>query len=594
MAALVDPVALGLFLPVLAGLMVLQILLLAWMLLSVPDRAALGRALRHAPRRAAVRFWLRRGLGWIDRWLRPPHAAAAVRRPRRGRATPIRWHMTLRAATPLAARQAAGDAFGWPLADLAMKLAVAYPLLLMASEWAFTGEAVRLGGLALLPDQPTAWTRMAVAALAAVLLLSAFPVADRVGVALQLGMVGLVILITGGLLVGVALVLAAAGTVAAAIAAAVVAAGIIALVFGMAGSVAGAVAGAVAFAAVFALTVAVAGSVAFAFAGSLSVAVAGAVALVGLAVVVAAVALPLTGGAIAGVSGAGAFGVAGGVVLATAAAAAGTGALPHALALGVVLAGVLGVAACLRRGGGGLCHAALFGLVALAVFAAAALTPTEAEVAQGLVLVLGVLPLVCALGDFVAIGKARWLLRRAGRRRWLVIPAGLADLALGLLLVAVCAGLGVAALHGVNLGHQAISGGPLLDLQAVLNDLGSEGALWRHGWLLAALATVLLPSLLNGGVVVFALLAGMAHGTTRRLGALFPRPGAAWAPTPLAVVFASLTGFALLATVLPLAVAVGAVALLLDAMPSLPDRGLWLLGWLARALGAPVDPGLWS
>jgi hypothetical protein len=259
----------------------------------------------------------------------------------------------------------------------------------------------------------------------------------------------------------------------------------------------------------------------------------------------------------------------------------------------VALAGVLGVPACLRRGGAGACHAMLLALVALAVFAAAALTPEQGALARGLLVVLGILPLVNALGDIAAIGKARWLLRRTGRRGWLVLPAGLADLAFGLVLAVGCAGLAVAALHGANLVHQATGDGPLLDLQALIDDLGAEAALWRHGWLIASFATVLLPSLLLGCLIVFSTLAAVGQRPIRSLAALFPGGGAAWEPRRLAVVFASMAGFALVSTALPLALMVWAVMLLHHTDPMLPARGLWLLGWFARSLGAPVDPGLW-
>ena len=554
----------------LAVLTIVQGLLLGWALGTPRVRLALGRALRHAPRRGASRFWLRRGLAGIDRLLRPGDVVHEPR-PGRGGLAGVIWQLTPRASSPLAATAALRQPLGWPVADLAMKLAVACPLLLVALEWALTAEAVRLGGLPLLPGHPGVGLRLGVAGLAGLLLLSVLPMADRLGVALQVGLLGLLALLLGGIVIGAAMMLAATGIVAVSIAVAVAAAGGVAVLVGIAGSAAGAIAGALAFAAVFALTAAIAGAVAFAAAGSVGVAVAGIVSMVGAAILGVAMLLPLTGGLVTALSGSGAMALVVAAVLAVAAASAGTGALPYLLAVLVTGFGLFGVASWVRRGGGVVAYAAHFLLLAATVAGAGALVADGADGAIGLIVVLGLLPLVNAVGDALAIGKGRVLARLAARRAALIVPLLVLDVLVGFLLLAGCGALALAGVHGLNLVHQMAGASvPVLDLDALFADFAAPGALWRHGWLLGALSTVLLPSLLMAGMATFGAAAGMAAIPLRRLGAAFPRHGEPWRAAALARVAGTLWAAAVVGTAIPLGLLASLAAMLPYLMPALP------------------------
>ena len=145
-------------------------------------------------------------------------------------------------------------ALTWRLYDLALRLAVAYPLVLLVGQWVVTGAEGRVGSFVVLPAAEF-WPERA-AVLLIVLLLTGGFVGDQLASASQRPLVKKV----AGWLFPLALAVAGAGEVAFAVAVAV------AVAFAGAGAVAGAGAGAFAFAG--------AGEVAFAFAAAVAVAVA--------------------------------------------------------------------------------------------------------------------------------------------------------------------------------------------------------------------------------------------------------------------------------------------------------------------------------
>lgn len=124
------------------------------------DRDRLGRILAQP---SGLDLYCRNvdaALDWLDRRLRPPDGADDA---------PLRLGPVMpdRAA---AARVAAAP-FGWPLLDLALRAALAYPLGLFVLSWGVFGAEGRLGTLAILPGTPPSGLR--VAALAVVVLFAA-------------------------------------------------------------------------------------------------------------------------------------------------------------------------------------------------------------------------------------------------------------------------------------------------------------------------------------------------------------------------------------------------------------------------------------
>ena len=101
-------------------------------------------------------------LDWLERLLSPSNVED---RPK-PRPAARWWHYVDWLAHPMAPSRDAAvrvgqSAFGWSLFDVALRLAVAYPLLLLVVTWAITGAAGRIGELVVLPADPAVWVQLA-------------------------------------------------------------------------------------------------------------------------------------------------------------------------------------------------------------------------------------------------------------------------------------------------------------------------------------------------------------------------------------------------------------------------------------------------
>ncbi|MEP2889250.1 hypothetical protein [Tateyamaria sp.] len=252
----------------------------------------------------------------------------------------------------------------------------------------------------------------------------------------------------------------------------------------------------------FALAVAGAGAFAFAFAGAFAVAVAGAGAF-----------------AVAG-AGAGAFAVAG--AGAGAGAFALAFALAFAVAFAVAFAFALAVAVIWldAKQRHRLARVVLtcfipLGWIALAQFGDLAAIPAEGQM---IFLFLGVFPLINALFDTVSyaatLALVGWGIRSPLRVAGVI--AGLLDLVIAAVLFA---GLTL-TLTAVVAGLNRLSGASLLDLNVLFADLDAN--LWSHPWVPLMIASTLLPTALHFGASLLALqsftpLRGLAVGQLQRM-----------------------------------------------------------------------------
>ena len=327
----------------------------------------------------------------------------------------------------------------WRLYDIALRLAVLYPLLFPALIWIATGSAVSLGGsggagapatgFELFPAEDRWSPRLAlICALVLVLLASKLEEWAKASPMVLLRK-------ASGWLPLLAYAVAVAFAVAVAVAFAVAGAGALAF------AVAVAVAGAVAFAVAYAVAVAVAYAVEGAFAGAVAFAVAIAVA------VAVAVAMEKTVGR-------------------------GRGTLAHLL-FTVVMTGV----------------------IALTAF----FLPWEnARGEAGLIfLFLGVLPLLNAVFDYVSYFTTLTLIRLGFHKPQFGIVAGIGDLIAALILFALSGATMTMAVAGANI----LAGVPLFPLGAVLHDVAiNPGDYW---WLYAMLFSTAVPTLLHFSVACF-------------------------------------------------------------------------------------------
>jgi hypothetical protein len=94
----------------------------------------------------------------LDRLLMPGTAAAEPM-PDSGKLARLDWLMTARAKDASDLQRLRRNPWSWPVYDAALKLAVAYPLLLVAAQWWVTGDATGLGAAILFPEEARIWLR---------------------------------------------------------------------------------------------------------------------------------------------------------------------------------------------------------------------------------------------------------------------------------------------------------------------------------------------------------------------------------------------------------------------------------------------------
>ncbi len=170
----------------------------------------------------------------------------------------LEWMWELRAKDDAHVQRLARTPWSWPLIDLALRLAIAYPVLLATLVWALGGPDT-IGGFPFFPSDPPRWLKPATLVYLVFIMILVF-----VNLAVQQGvferLATRLVLLAGAFASAGAIAVAVAGAVAGAFAFAVAGA------FGFAVAGAFEFAGAVAFAGVFALAGAVA------FAGAVAVA----------------------------------------------------------------------------------------------------------------------------------------------------------------------------------------------------------------------------------------------------------------------------------------------------------------------------------
>ncbi|MEM6974360.1 MAG: hypothetical protein AAF577_16320 [Pseudomonadota bacterium] len=341
------------------------------------------------------------------------------------------------------------------LFDLTLVLAVVYPVFLLILQWIWTGEAGQIGSLVVLPANDD-WVLRGLIAVALIVSVCFATLSNHASRREAHAREWLFFLFAIALAGAVALALTVA------VASALAVAGTVAFVFAAAGAGAGAVAGAVAGAGAVAVAVAVAGAVAGASAGASAFAVAGA------------------------------FTVA--VAFAFASAWIGRRIQRPAMALWLLVVVLIAMTA---------------------VEAAATVIPDErSEDVRSSLLFLALLPLANATADFLSIGLTRYLLRRSlAERGWRRFFEWAIDLALGLVILLA---LGTAIILG---GHWIRLGGgtPIMDVAGTLQGLATDP--WAYAWLIAGMATTVIPTLLH------ALLGATAAGVliaSRAIALLFP------------------------------------------------------------------------
>lgn len=360
----------------------------------------------------------------------------------------LEWAISFYAADDAHVARLASTPWSWPLMDLALRIAIAYPVLFAALVWALGGDGT-LGGYPFFPADPPIWVKPVTLALIALAAFTALAnLAALQGVFEKLA----TWLNTLTVCVAVAVVVAAAS--------------------------AGAVAG------VSAVAVAVAGASAVAFAGAVTVAFAGA--------------------------SAGAFAVAGAVVFAGAGEVVFAGAGAAAVAAAVAVTGAVAFFARkkLRFGADWVDPGILAYLAVIAAGLSAGLLalPFYPDGTQVIVVFLLLLPLTNAVFDWVSYGTTLklleygWSQRNMPGRRYWVWLTGVIDAAIALVLFFVLS----IAIFAVLFAANSVTGVQLFDLAALLAQI--EDNHWEVIWLIAMIGSTLVPTLVHLGFAAFGLM----------------------------------------------------------------------------------------
>lgn len=464
-------------------------------------------------------------------------------------------------------------AWSWGLLDFTLLLAIAYPLVALVVQWAVTGTDGRIGTLIFLPAEPQWWRRyVAVGGLAFVLGL----IFLRPRFAMRFSrMLGSVSVSTNDVVAGaiafalvIAFTVTIAGGVAATVASILTGAFVLVLALAVGIAVAVATAGGVAGASAIAIavTVAIFGPVAFALAMRLAGALA-------------------EGGAHKGWS---AFGGAGSFPFADAGEVAVTISGIGAFAFIVVTDAIR---ARFEEGAGRPVCVLLAYALLLYVFlipasvALQASDPVNRPQIAGLFLLLGFLPLVNALADFLSTGLTRALLRIGTQHGQILAIWSGVDLAAG---TAVFFALGCAMIGTVRL--VAALGGPvLIDLPLMLGDYATPGSLRNdphaYWWLYATFLSTLLPTFLHLVLGVFSLPFFTPRWLRYRIAGGLERAGQGDGPAGRwsCIALSATLGLAFTATAA--AIWYGARALWYF-YPHIGEAILWVFVALARAIGA--------
>ncbi len=436
---------------------------------------------------------------------------------------------TLRAPTPEAASASGRSPFGWHLFEWALRMAIAYPIILMFAAWLTTGEPGRVGSLELFPLEGSSWLR----ALAFACVASFFAAIILKDERLQVGF-----LIAGA-------TLASLGSVA------------------------------------------VVGEIGYMFAGPGLVAVAGAIALAtaaqGAGAILIAASIALTSSASRAITDRNIFHSEGLIavlaisIIVVTFALLVVNAFSHAVRTGRV-----------RQGYGGL----LAALAAVTCVAAAVCPPTDTAMggdAASLIVFLGVLSLANALFDYLSIGATRQLLRWGRSSPAAAYFCGLGDLAAAVILFTGLGATTVAALQGLNAIHAAAgNAAPLLDLGALFAALRDPDRVWDYWWLFMAFFSTMLPTLAHFGLSCYAAVAWLPFRS--RLAVAIARIDTAQERArDYSAAFLGLTGYFALYLVLPSgALAFAALEIAPEIAAYLADWYLRVFEGIARLLGAAV------
>lgn len=328
--------------------------------------------------------------------------------------------------------------FSWPIHDLAMRMAIAYPLLFVVAQFLVTGEPVTMAAYPLVPeDTAYGWTLAAFGLVVAGLFARILSLDMSKGVFEKLSTWLMLRALPVGLEAG--------------------------LLFG------------------FGLVIAVGLVVAVGFALAIGLVIA-----FGL---VAALALP------------GALAVALAISLALVFAGLGVGVFALALALAFALPAVV-CALCRRDQRLGQLAYLLLNFYAYLCALTAAIWIPAGDATAVLVIAFALLPTVNALFDWLSYGITILLLSTGHRWQgpWRVIFGGLDLAAAAVLFFALSL-----ALIGTLTLVDSFRAEPLFDLAALLSDI-QNGKLADHAWVLAMVASTLLPTLVHLAIGFFSLM----------------------------------------------------------------------------------------
>lgn len=154
-----------------------------------------------------------------------------------------------------------------------------------------------------------------------------------------------------------------------------------------------------------------------------------------------------------------------------------------------------------------------------AVCGAIQLAPDLSTDAAGVMLFIGLLPLLNAAADFASVGLTRYFLAQ-GVVRHRPVWAAAKDLACGLIIFALLGCAIIATLHFVR----PADGVPLLNLAALFADLhANPGAYW---WLGFMLFSTLLPTLAHATLGLFTLFTLAPPGLRGWIADQFEKGGA--------------------------------------------------------------------
>jgi hypothetical protein len=143
-------------------------------------------------------------------------------------------------------------------------------------------------------------------------------------------------------------------------------------------------------------------------------------------------------------------------------------------------------------------------------FASAVLVPMDDPTAAIWIVTLALLPLVNAVFDWLSYGITLWLLTRGHRRGWPLVSA-LADLAAAAVLFAALS-VTLVCLFGL-IDH--LRGAPLIDVGRLLIGLRDDPA--GNWWLVAMVASTLVPTLLHLGLAFVSAVTWFRAGLWNRL-----------------------------------------------------------------------------